>query len=495
MVALEESLEGHAIVRVGWQHPPETSNRVGRFHWGTQAAAGCAPPVTSRAARAAASTLRDVPRVSSSSSDATVAPVEPSVAAASTPVAVTEPLGPGDRLRKTFVAFEERDFRIFWLGQLVSVTGTWMQTVAQGWLILIITGSPFVLGLAAAARSIPVLILVVPAGVAADRFDRRKVILATSVVAMLASSLLGVLTIIDRVDEITILALAAVLGVTNAFEMPARQSYVSELIGRRHLANAIALNSLLFNSARVVGPAIAGILVAVVGPGWAFALNGLSYLPVIFGLLLISKVHVPRLGVGARSAIPEIVGYLRSERRVSALLGLLAAQTIFASGHLILGPSLAQDLGQGAEGLGVMLSATGVGAIVGGLRLAATSERSSRWQVLLAAGLALAVGLIGVGLTTSYPITLLCFAISGWGMVTFNASSNTLIQTIVPDRLRGRVMSVYTLTLLGLMPVGGILMGALASEFSSAIALGIGGAAYGLLVVAGFTLARPLRRL
>jgi predicted MFS family arabinose efflux permease len=174
---------------------------------------------------------------------------------------------------------------------------------------------------------------------------------------------------------------------------------------------------------------------------------------------------------------------------------LLAAQTVFASGHLILAPSLAADLGQGAEGLGVLLSATGVGAILGGLRLAATSERRSRWRVLLAAGLALAVGLIGVGLTTSYPITLIAFAIAGWGMVTFNASSNTLIQTIVPDRLRGRVMSLYTLTLLGLMPAGGLLMGALASGSTSATALGIGGLAYGLLVVAGFGLARPLRRL
>jgi MFS family permease len=286
-----------------------------------------------------------------------------------------------------------------------------------------------------------------------------------------------------------------VLGVTNAFEMPARQSYVSELIGRGQLANAIALNSLLFNSARVVGPAVAGILVAAVGPGWAFAINGLSYLPVIVGLLMISRLHVPRLGIGARSALPEIVRYLRGEPRVSALLGLLAAQTIFASGHLILAPSLADDLGQGAEGLGVLLSATGLGAIVGGLRLAATSEPTSRWRVLFLAGLALAAGLIGVAFARSYAVTLLCFAVSGWGMVTFNASSNTLIQTIVPDRLRGRVMSLYTLVLLGLMPAGGILMGALATESDSGTALGIGGAAFALVVTAGFALVRPLRRL
>lgn len=393
------------------------------------------------------------------------------------------------------MAFQERDFRIFWLGQLVSVTGTWMQTVAQGWLVLLLTGSPFVLGVAAAARSIPVLFLVVPAGIVADRFDRRRIILATSAVATIASAVLGILTILNRIDVPLVLLIAVVLGVTNAFEMPARQSYVSELIGKRDLANAIALNSLLFNSARVIGPALAGILVALVGPGWAFVLNAASYVPVMIGLLMISRVHVPRLGIAARTAVPEAMRYLRSEPRVAALLGLLAAQTIFASGHLILGPSLAQDLGQGAEGLGVLLAATGAGAVVGGLRLAATADRAERWRVLLLAGVALAAGLIGVGLARSYAVTLLCFVVAGWGMVTFNASSNTLIQTIVPDRLRGRMMSLYTLVLLGLMPAGGLLIGALADRFGSAAALGIGGLAYGLIVVAGFALSSPLRRL
>lgn len=416
----------------------------------------------------------------------------------SAPVGITHPApppGPADRLRRTFVAFGERDFRIFWLGQLVSVTGTWMQTVAQGWLILTLTGSPFILGLAAAVRSLPVLFLVVPAGIVADRFDKRKIVIATSVVAALASSLLGVLAVANIIDVTTVLVIAFVLGLTNAFEMPARHSYVSELIGRRHLANAIALNSLLFNGARVIGPAIAGILVALVGPGWAFLINAASYVPVIIGLLMISRVHLPRPSIAAHLALPEAIRYLRGEPRVAALLGLLAAQTIFASGHFILGPSLAKDLGQGAEGLGVLLSATGVGAIVGGLGLAATSERSSRWRMLLLAGLALAAGLIGVGLTRSYPITLLCFVLAGWGMVTFNASSNTLIQTIVPDRLRGRIMSLYVLVLLGLMPAGGLLMGTLASGSTSAAALAIGGVAYAATIVVAFTFSRALRRL
>ena len=407
--------------------------------------------------------------------------------------ALTAP--PTSRIRQIFVALHERDFRIFWLGQLVSVTGTWMQTVAQGWLILELTGSPFILGVAAAARSVPVLLLVVPAGIVADRFDRRRIVIATSVVATLASAAMGFLAVTNRIDVPTVLVIAAILGISNAFEMPARQSYVSELIGKRHLANAIALNSLLFNAARVVGPAIAGVLVALVGPGWAFLLNAISFVPVILGLLLISRVHVPRTGVGARLAVPEAIRYLRGEPRVTALLALLGAQTIFASGNYILGPSLAEDLGQGAEGLGVLLSAAGVGAVVGGLRLAATSDRTERWRVLLLAGLAISAGLVGVGLTTSYPITLLCFVIAGWGVVTFNASSNTLIQMIAPDRLRGRVMSLYTLMLLGLMPVGGLLMGSLATELGSASAIAMGGVVYAAIIVAAFVGVRPLRRL
>lgn len=399
------------------------------------------------------------------------------------------------RLRTTFGALEERDYRIFWLGQLVSVTGTWMQTVAQGWLVLVLTGSPLVLGIAAAARAVPVLFLAIPAGFIADRYDRRRIILATSVVSAIVTGILGIVTVTGSVDVTTVIAAALVLGLANAFEMPARQSYVAELAGPRFLANAIALNSLLFNSARVVGPTIAGVLVALVGPGWAFLVNAVSFGPVIVGLLLIRHAHAPRLGVMARDTIPEVVRYLRSEPRVTALLALLASQTIFASGHFILGPALAVELGQGAEGLGVMLSATGAGAVVGGLRLAATADRTARSRLLLTAGLALALGLVGVWLSQSYAIALVFFVIAGWGTVTFNASANTLIQTIVPDRLRGRIMSLYVMVLLGFMPVAGILQGAIADRLTSTAALGLGGLAYGLTIVAAFALVRALRRL
>lgn len=398
-------------------------------------------------------------------------------------------------LRRTFAALAERDFRIFWIGQLISVTGTWMQSVAQGWLVLQLTGSPFLLGLAVAARALPVLVLGVPAGIAADRFDRRRLIVATSIVGTAMSALLAALTLSGRIDFGLVIIIAVVAGMANAIEMPARQSLVVELAGRQHLANAIALNSLLFNGARVVGPAIAGLIVAAFGPGWAFALNSASFVPIIAGLLLIAPAAADRPMTAARGAVGHLVAYLRRETRVTALLALLAIQTTFASGHLVIGPALARDLGVGAEGLGFLLAATGVGAVIAGFRLAAFPAAGPRWPILTGSGLLLATALVGVPLAPGFAVTLACFAAAGIGMVTFNASANTLIQTIVEERLRGRVMSLYTIVQLGLIPAGSLFMGALADVYGAAAALGVGGLLWGLTVVFVFGFGRRVRTL
>ena len=413
------------------------------------------------------------------------------------PAAEAPAPAPGGRplLERTFAALAERDFRIFWIGQLISVTGTWMQSVAQGWLVLQLTGSPFLLGVAVAARSVPVLVLGIPAGVAADRFDRRQLIVVTSLVGAATAGLLAVLTLTSRIDFGLVVILALVAGAANAVEMPARQSLVVELAGRERLANAIALNSLLFNGARVIGPAVAGLIVAFFGPGWAFAVNAASFVPVIASLLLIAPALGDRVRVAARGAVGELVAYLRLESRVAGLLLLLALQTTFASGHLVIGPAVARQLGVGAEGLGFLLAATGLGAVVAGLRLAAYPDAGLRWRVLVSSGVVLAASLVAVGLTLGYAVTLSAFATAGFGMVTFNASSNTLIQTLVAERLRGRVMSLYTIVQLGLIPAGGLLMGALADVVGAAEALGIGGALWGATVVTAFGLSRRLRRL
>lgn len=398
-------------------------------------------------------------------------------------------------LTRTFAALAHRDFRIFYAGHLVSVTGTWMQSVAQGWLVLLLTGSPFWLGVAAAARSLPVLLLSFVGGIAADRFDKRAILLASNALAMIASVALATLTAVNRIDVATVLVLTFLLGVTNAFEMPARQSFVVELSTPTDLPNAIALNSLLFNVARVVGPALAGVVVAAFGPAVAFAVNAVSFVPVLLSLALI---HPQSRGTASRvrGALAETLTYLRTEPRVATVLGLLAASTILASGHFYLGPALARDLGQGAEGLGLLMSATGVGAILAGLVVAAgAGGTTSRGATLPIAGVALGIAEVAVGLSASFAMTAILFGAIGWAMVSYNVRSNTALQTVVPDALRGRVMSLYTLVLLGLMPVGSLLLGAVADMAGSAAAIGLGGGGWVLVVAVTFLVRPELRSL
>ena len=422
-------------------------------------------------------------------SDPFAAPIAAPTATPSVPV-------PSGRLvSRIFESLHHRDFRIFYLGQLISVTGTWMQSVAQGWLVLILTGSPFMLGVASAARTLPILLLAVPAGIAADRLDRRKIVIAANLLMMLLATTLAILTLTGTVTFSWVLVLAIGLGIANAFEMPTRQSLVVQLTGPRHLPNAIALNSLLFNGARVVGPALAGVIVAVAGPGVAFAINAVSFIPVLVGLTVIRPRAAERSTVRARGALAEAIAYLRAEPRVALLLAMLGANTIFASGYVVLGPALARDLGQGAEGLGLVLSAAGIGAVVGGLRLAASSGRGRQARVLAVAGLGLAAGLLAIPFAGSFLVTLALMLVVGWGMVTYSATSNTVIQTIVPDLLRGRIMSLYTLVMIGLMPVGSLILGAIADSVGTAPALGIGGAVWGAIAALSFAGSARLRTL
>jgi len=396
---------------------------------------------------------------------------------------------------RTFASLRHRDFRIFYVGQLISVTGTWMQQVALGWFVLELTGSLFLLGVTSAVRSLPILLFSFVGGIAADRFDRKRIILVANSVALVVTAILAWVTAAGRVDMAGILVLAFALGVTNAFEMPARQAYVVELVGRGDLMNAIALNSLLFNGARVIGPAIAGVLVAAFGPAAAFGVNALSFIPVIVGLLIIHPPVVVRTVGRARAAFAETMAYLRGETRVAGLLLLLAASTIFASGYLVLGPAIARDLGQGPEGLGLLLSATGIGAIAAGLLLASNGHRQGRAASLVVAGLVMAACLVGVAVSRSFALTLLLLGGTGWGMVTFNATSNTLIQTIVPDSLRGRTMSLYTIVMLGLLPVGSLLTGAVADVAGVSVALALGAIIWGTIVVVAFATSPRLRAL
>jgi MFS family permease len=399
-------------------------------------------------------------------------------------------------LHRTFAALGHRDFRVFFIGQAISVTGTWMQTVALGWLVLLLTGSPLALGIAFAARTAPVMVLSFVGGMTADRFDRRRLLLVVNGAAALVSIALAVMTALGVVDMTAVIVLSVLLGMTNAFEMPARQAYVVELSGREHLANAIALNSLMFNGARVIGPAIAGLVVAALGPAPAFAVNAFTYVPILLSLWLV-RARSTRVGTRFRGAFGDTIEYLRREPRVAGLLALLSASSILASGHFTLGPAVAADLGQGADGFGILMSATGIGAVGAGLVLAAGASRTGRGRgrILVGSALGLAAAEIMVGLAGGYLVTVLAFGFIGMSFVSYNATSNTLLQTIVPDEMRGRVMSLFTLALMGLMPVGSLLLGAVGDVIGSAAAIGIGGAAWGVVALATFLLRRDLRRL
>jgi MFS family permease len=401
----------------------------------------------------------------------------------------------GGLVRRTFESFHHRDFRLFYVGQLVSVTGIWMQTVAQGWLVLLLTGSPLMLGVVTAARTLPVLALSFVGGIAADRFDRRRVLLVTNGAAAALSVILWILTATGRIDVAGVVILAGLLGLTQAFEMPARQSWIVELTGPRHLANAIALNSLLFNTARILGPALAGVVVAAFGPAVAFGTNALTFVPVLWVLVVIHPRPIERPQMRARAALPEAIAYLRAETPVALLLLLLAANTTFASGYLVLGPALARDLGRGADGLGLLMAAAGSGAVAAGLVLAATASRMAGGRSLALSGLALAGCVLAVGLSGSFEMTLLLLVGLGFAMVTYTATSNTLIQAIVPERLRGRVMALYTTVMVGMMPANGLFAGAIAEQFGVPSALVAGAALWALCVVVAFGASGRLRAL
>jgi len=394
----------------------------------------------------------------------------------------------------SFSSLGQREYRVFATGQAISLIGNWMQQVAIGWTVLLLTDSPLLLGIAAGARALPILLFGFVGGIAADRYDRRRTLLIANTLGLVLSALLAILVVANLITVPAILAFAFLLGTTQAFEIPARQSFYMELAGREHMANAIAVNALFFNLARVLGPALAGIIVAVAGPGPAFTLNAVSYLPVVYGVLILRTNDAGRTPSKVRGALSSTFRYLREEQRVALVLLLLMANTIFASGHLYLGPAIARDLGRGADGFGLLLSAVGLGAIIGTLVLASRSRRGGvRWHGLVRGGVFLGFAQIAVALSGFYPLTLLIFGVVGFGWVSVNATANTMIQGTVKDEYRGRVMSLYSLVLLGFQPFGGLLLGWIGDTWGASLAMGIGGAAWMTSMLLVFAL-RPILR-
>ena len=365
---------------------------------------------------------------------------------------------------KTFSALRHRNFRLFFIGQLVSLTGTWMQNTAQSWLIYRLTGSTILLGVVVAVGSAPMMFFSIWGGSVADRHSKRTVVLWTQAGMMLLAFVFAALVWSKLIQTWHILVLAALGGVAMAFDMPARQAFMVEMTSREDLMNAVSLNSSIVNGARVIGPSVAGFLMASVGIAMCFFLNGLSFIAVIAGLLMmrLPKFIPPKRQNSNLVHALEAFSYVRGHRRVRTLLMLFAVVGIFGWSYSVLMPAFAADvLHVGERGYGALLSANGLGAFVGAMTVA-TAGHLVKPRVLVLGGLwFFSAMLLSLAFVPGYVLALILLAAAGWGMLLFFSTTNTLIQTSVSDDVRGRVMGIWALIFGGMMPIGGLESGIL----------------------------------
>ena len=388
-----------------------------------------------------------------------------------------------DLHRRTFAALRHRNFRLFWISQLISLTGTWMHAVAQGWLVLELTDQPFWLGAVGAANTLPVLAFSLLGGVAADRFPKRTLLISSQSVSAVLALGLGLLALGGHVRVWHVLAVALLLGTANAIDLPARQSFIVEMVGREDLLNAIALNSFTFNAARVIGPAIAGAIVAAAGAPACFLVNAASFIPVVAALGMMRGLPAapPARPGSVASHLREGLAYLGRERRFQGFIGLVAAGSFFGFPCITLLPAFARDvLHADARGYGLLMAMTGVGAVVSALALAGRQRSGVAGAVVVWAGVAFGAALVLFAASRSFVTAVPLLAVAGAAMVAQAATANTLVQAMVPDALRGRIMSIFTLVLMGAMPLGNIVIGALAGLIGTTASV----AAFGLALCA-----------
>ncbi len=391
-------------------------------------------------------------------------------------------------------ALRHRNFQLFFSGQLISLTGTWMQTVAQSWLVYRLTGSGLQLGAVGFASQIPVFLVAPIGGIVADRTNRKHVVIGTQVASMLLAFALAALTLTHAIDHRVwlIYVLAALLGVVNAFDIPGRQSFLVDMVGKGDLMNAIALNSSMFNGARVIGPAVAGIVVARLHEGWCFFANGVSYIAVIAGLLMMN-VHAPARVSAQTSPWDHIVEGFQFVNRtapIRALMMLLGLVSLAGMPYVVLMPIFADKIlhagGQefasligshdlGAVRLGILMGAAGVGALLGALTLAVRTgvKGLGTWVSTCCAGFGISLMLFSF--SRNFWLSVLLLLPVGYFVMLQMASSNTLIQVMVPDVLRGRAMAVYSMMFMGMAPIGALLGGALSDRLGAPLTVAIGG--------------------
>lgn len=391
-----------------------------------------------------------------------------------------------------FRALRHRNFALFIGGQLISLVGTWMQSVAQAWLVYRLTGSAVLLGTVAFATQLPVFVLAPIGGIVADKANRHRILLATQTAAMLLALVLAALTLTEQVRVVHLVVLGTLLGVVNAFDMPGRQSFVIEMVGREDLTNAIALNSAIVNASRIVGPAVAGVLVAAVGEGWCFALNGVSFLAVIASLLAMRlPPSAPRRRSG--SAVQDLVEGFRFAGRtppIRAILSRLGTVSLLGMSYVVLMPVFAESIfHSGSRGLGILMGATGVGSLGGALLLATRRGVRGLGRWIAVASVGFGVSLILFALARSFWLAALLLVPVGLTMIVQMAASNTLLQAMAPDALRGRIMALFSMMFIGMAPFGALLAGVLGDRIGAPATVALGGA---VCIVTGLTFGRRL---
>jgi MFS family permease len=378
---------------------------------------------------------------------------------------------------RTFRALRHRDFRLWWFGQMISLVGTWIQFVAQNWLVYRLTGSPAMLGLVNFVGLVPTLPLSLWAGSLADRFDKRRIVVVAQAMLFVQAAILAALTLSGAVRVWHVMALAFVFGVARALDVPARQSFVIEMVGKEDLTNAIALNSTIFNIARSAGPAVAGLLVVAVGEGLAFSINAISFLPVIGALLMMRTSSVQRKSRStAGRRILAGLRYVGRNKLIWILMSLVGVSAFFVMPYSVLMPVFAKEVfGGDAAIYGYLLTFAGIGALAGALTVASLGPKSPRGLLLSAANGAFAALVLSFAFVRTFWLGAAILLGVGFCFVVQNSLANTLIQLNVPDRLRGRIMSIYFLVFMGAMRLGSLQAGYVAGYIHVKAALIIGG--------------------
>jgi len=384
-----------------------------------------------------------------------------------------------------FRTFRNRNYRLFFGGQIISLVGTWMQQVALTWLVYRLTNSPFLLGVVAFSSQLPTFLVGPFAGVIADRMSRHRILIATQALAMMQAVILSVLSLTGAVEVWHIIVLGLFLGVINAFDMPTRQSFVLDMIeNREDLSNAIALNSSMFNAARLVGPAIAGLTIGAFGEGACFVLNAASYIPVIIALsaMKLPRPEAPPKRRGVVEEFREGLSYVAHSTPIRYILLLVSVVSIAGMQYSVLMPVIAKDiLHGGANTFGFLMGATGVGAVIGTLTLASRKSVVGLGRWIAIGGGIFGSGLVALALSKSFALSMSLLLLTGFGMMVQLASSNTILQTIADDDKRGRVMSFYVMSFMGLAPFGSLIAGSFAGSYGAPATL----AACGCICMAG----------